>query len=218
MDTQQPLPQQPPTPPSRDTIPAGQRLIPFVSSGTSFTLSRRKAHRLANDLAHIEALLRAYNVALKHLTLTQRASANLTVPHLSQHLDGTLTLIHHDSPGWLATQSPALPRAGNTAKVVGNGVIPRPINPASRAELRAYAIRRGVSIKEAWHRFPPVSSAEQAEYLKATSSIRQRAPSDPFESAVKAAARKANKPLDANFKAEFKAKIEGIASLLGDLL
>ncbi len=201
-----------------DTIPQGRRLTLYVSPGNSFILSRRKAHRLSNELAAIEAALRRYNVAVKHLSLTARASANLTVPHLSQRLDGTLTLIHHDSPGWLATQSPALPRAGNTAKLLGNGTTPRPINPSSRAELRAYAIRRGVSVREAWHRFPPSDSAEQAEFLKATSSSRSRQPADPFESAVKAAARKANKQLDAQFRAEFKSKIEGIASILGDLL
>ena len=201
---------------SSDTIPAGFRLIPFRSTGTAFVLSRAKRHQLANDLREIEARIRAYNVGVRHLSLAMRATGALTVPSLSQRLDGTLTLVHHDSPSWAATQSPLLPTA---QPVLGTRPgVPRPINPSSRAELRAYAIRRGVSPREAWHRFPPSSPEEREEMLKATAA-RKRLPLDPQEAAFRAYARKMKRdPKDAALRAEFQASLSSISALLGDLL
>lgn len=202
--------------PASDTIPAGRRLVVYVSSGTSFILSRAKRHQLANDLREIEAKLRSYNASVRHLSLVHRANGGLSTPHLSQRLDGTITLIHHDSPTWAATQSPLLPVA---QPVLGTRPgVPRPINPSSRAELRAYAIRRGVSPREAWHRFPPSTTAEQEEMLKATAA-RKRLPLDPQEAAFRAYARKMKRdPKDAALRAEFQASLSSISALLGDLL
>lgn len=201
-----------------DTIPPTHRLIPFPPSTQA---ARHHSHTTEATNAYHQLLsaLRRYNIAASKLTLTGRASTmrQLTQAHISITLEGLATIVHHESPTWAATISPNLPKAGNTAKQLGNGLYARPINPSSRQELRQYAIRKGVSPREAWARFPPTNSAEQAEYLRVTAP-KTRAPTDPFESAVRAAARKEKRALDKAFREEFSTRLADLSSILGDLL
>lgn len=197
-----------------DTIPPTHRIALRVV-GTQPALRRSNATEAKNLLVQIHNLLRLYNARTSLLPLHERQALDLTAVHFAQRLDGTAVLIHHDSPAWCVSTMPA---ARRPAPRIGTSHYVRPFHPTSRAELRAYFLRKGGDVREAWRRFPPSSSEEQAEYERATAGKRPTR-LDPFEIAVRKAARKAGKlPTDPAIRAQVRAEIDALDALLGDLL
>jgi hypothetical protein len=199
-----------------DTIPSGRRLVAFPPSQQA-TLRRTNATEAKNLLVQIENLLRLYNARVGLLPTHERASLNLTVVHHAQRLDGTAVLIHHDSVAWCATTTPA---ARSRAPHIGASHYVRPFHPASRAELRAYFLRKGGDPREAWRRFPPADASERAEAERVQSGTRTRRPvADPFERLVaKRAKATGRSPTDPAFRASIKAEQDALETLLEGLI
>ena len=198
-----------------DTIPAGFRLTLRIP-GTQAARKHSNAIEAKNLLVQIHNLLRLYNARVSRLSLPDRQALDLTTVHFAQKLDGTVTTIHHDSPQWCVSTKPA-PRANQPH--IGTSHYVRPFHPTSRAELRAYFIRKGGDPAEAWRRFPPSSSAEQAEMIVACGQRPKRQAPDPFEKLVRARAKKEGQnPQDPAFRAKIKAEMESLDSLLEGLI
>lgn len=198
-----------------DTIQQGNRLV-IVPPGTAHCARRNRQTEAANLLIQIQSLLRLYNARVRRMSLTERAANNLTTVHFAQRLDGIATLVHHDSPAWAATIAPVLP---SRPPHIGAGLYQRPMNPMSKAELRAYFLRKGGTKTEAWRRFPPSDSSEREQMTRDLATVKRvRSAPDPFEATVKRLARKRNRnPNDPQFRAEVQAELSAIEEILNDL-
>lgn len=200
---------------SADTIPAGRRLVAFPPS-TQATRRRTSATEAKNLLVQVHNLLRLYNARVSRLPLHERQALDLTSVQFAQRLDGIVVLVHHDSPTWCFSTTAAT-RARQPSVGMGHHV--RPFHPASRAELRAYFLRKGGDPREAWRRFPPADSAEHAEMARACGPKPRRALPDPFERLVARRAKAAGRsPSDPAFRASVKAEQDALETLLDGLL
>lgn len=197
-----------------DTIPPGQRLI-IRAPGTTGTLKHSRPCEAANLLAEITRLTAIYNARLRRMSLTDRASYNLTSLQVATRLDGLVSIVHHDSPSWAVSIVAAPIKSPGR---VTSGWYQRPIHPADRAQLRAYFLRKGGSKADAWRRFPPADSAETAQ-MAHDLKIKLPKATDPMDKIIRAAARKRGaNPDDPAFQAKIRAEQAELSALLDSVV
>jgi hypothetical protein len=195
-----------------DTIPSGNRLT-IRPPGTASIPRHSRGTAQANLLTQIASLIETYNARLRRMPLAERASNNLTSIHLHTRHNGSVVVVHHDSPTWASGIQPSVPGA---APRIAPAIYTRPIHPASRAELRAYFLRKGGDKRLAWHRFPPADAAERAQMERDLQITPQRV--DPIEKIILAAARKRKQSAaDPVFREQIIREQAELAKLLEDI-
>jgi len=197
-----------------DSIPPGHRIALRVP-GTTSVPRHHAGTAQANLLTQITALIETYNARLRRMSLTQRASNNLTSLHLHAKHNGSVTIVHHDSFAWASGIVPTAPAA--PGRVRDDRWAARPINPASRSELRAYFLRKGGSKRDAWARFPPGDASERAQMERDLGAPKRA--SDPMDKIIAAAARKRKRdPNDPAFRALIREEQAELQRILDEVM